>query len=139
MTNLQLKDVHKLASDLFWSLDSTGEIFPPAYKCNSNDECWTFIRELHETTSGRIEWLLSHIILDAEKPNMTIEEQFFVRERLNFAMFLSECIDPACSEMNDPPASSKDVKINIEGVTIGHFLFWLVEFVFWCLGRENWL
>ena len=135
MTRLQLKDVHALANKLFWEIDSAGEIFPPAEECKDNENCWLFIRELHHTTHTRIEKILSHIILDFKKPCMTIEEQFFVRERLRFAMFLSECIDPKCEGTDDPPASSKDVKINIEGTTTEHFLFWLVDFVFWCLGE----
>ena len=68
---------------------------------------------------------------------MTIEEQFFVRERLRFAVSLSGCIDPECCDVEDPPRSSKDVRINIEGISIGHFLFWLVDFVFWCLGESD--
>ena len=122
MNPLQLNEVHILASKLLMSLEKTGDIFPPAENCMANDDCWLFIRKLHRTTHCKIEWLLSRMILDSEKPHMTIEEQFFVRERLCFAMHLSECIDPECKGVECPPKSSQDVRINIEGTTTGHFL-----------------
>lgn len=137
MNPLRLKEVHNLASKLFWAMDSTGDIFPPAGNCRENDDCWLFIRDIHRTTHSKIERLLSRIILDSEKPQMSIEEQFFVRERLRFAMFLSECINPECEDMDAPHPISKDVKIHIEGVSTEHFLMWLVDFVFWRLGESD--
>ena len=137
MTNLQLIDVHNLASELFWKLELQGEIFPPSSVCASNDDCWSFIRERHLALNDKVGKLLAQIILDAKKPYMTIEEQFFVRERLAFAMYLSECIDPENPDMESRPHYAGDVEICIKGNSTGHFLMWLVDFVFFCLGDSE--
>ena len=137
MTDLHLIDVHNLASELFGKLELQGEIFPPSSVCASNSDCWMFIRDRHFAIRDKVGKLLAQIILDAKKPYMTIEEQFFVRERLSFAMFLSECIDPCNPDMESRPHYADDVEICIKGNSTGHFLMWLVDFVFLCLGESN--
>lgn len=137
MIDLKLKDVYKLASKLYWELDAKGQIFPPSTVCSSNDECWLFIRERHKILRPRIEQLLAHMVLDAEQPKMTIEEQFFVKEKLSFASFLANCIDPNCDEMDEPAPYSEDVMITIKGASTEHFLMWLADFVCFCLGESD--
>ena len=138
MKPLRLKDVHNIASELFWKLEKNGEIFPPAEMCKTDYDCCSYVIGRHASTHHKIEGLLSRMILDSEKPPMTIEEQFFVREHLRFAMFLSECIDTDPDNFDDPyPAILNDVRINIEGTTTNYFLMWLVGFVFFCLGETN--
>ena len=46
-------------------------------------------------------------------------------------------IDPECKDIDieNIPISSKDIKISIRGTTVNHFLFWLVDFVYDCIGE----
>lgn len=137
MIDLQLENVNKLATKLFNTFNAEGQIYPPADFCATDESCFIFVLDRHRITNKRIEKILSRIILDAQKPTMTIEDLFFVRERLSFAMFLSGVINPCREGQSDIVTYSDDVRINIKGTSTEHFLMWLVDSVFYGLGEES--
>ena len=137
MIELRLEDIHKQALTLYNTFSDEGQIYPPFNYCTSDDVCVGYILEQHKLTYEKISKLLSTILLDGQKPRMTIEELFFVRERLSFAMFLSGAINPHIEGGIGGAHYSEDVDVNIRGTSTEHFLMWLLDHVFLLSGEEE--
>ena len=116
MNEIPLTEALDVVRDLAVRFDDIGHIYPPSGPCSDIIMLSKFLCERERILRGQLDKKMTDLLIDEKRRILTIEEAYFIRERLWFA-------NTFLSAIEDNP--SDEIRFNFTAPDAHYLIHWL--------------